>query len=503
MPNPNNKTVGLSLGLVIISLFIFVFSNNMVDPDLWGHLKFGQDILTKLAVPKYDFYSYSSYGAKWIDHEWLSELILYVIFRFTKGAGLIIFKYFLGSLITFIIYISMVKSTKSLYLRLLFLSLSLPIIASGFAIRPQIFTYALFAILLSLIDNFENSGNTRWIYPLPVLFLIWQDLHGGFLAGLGTIIIYTLSKIFEGKVSSKLIFIVIVSILATFINPYGLNNWLLVLDAVSRHRPYITEWTQVSFSLEYLNYFTLFLITTFGLFASKRKHSIYEIFVLVVAFYFSFRHNRHVILFAILVAFYIPKHIDSFAGKWFIQLENRFSKNILAVVFACLGLYFLSATYCRGKNILVLEIPQDSFPVQAVNFIKYNKIQGNIFSSFNWSQMCISQLSQTNRIFFDGRYETVYSDDLVRDYFEVSFGKKNYKEFLKNFPETDIILLDTKMPLSKIISKDSDWIKIYASPLAQIYLKNNQRNKSYLENFRNGKLSCPQEDLSAYFLNHL
>ena len=90
MPNPNNKTVGLSLGLVIISLFIFVFSNNMVDPDLWGHLKFGQDILTKLAVPKYDFYSYSSYVAKWIDHEWLSELILYVIFRFTKGAGLII-----------------------------------------------------------------------------------------------------------------------------------------------------------------------------------------------------------------------------------------------------------------------------------------------------------------------------------------------------------------------------------------------------------------------------
>lgn len=502
-PSNNTKPVSVSVILVIISLFIYVFSVNLlVDSDLWGHLKFGQDIFMKLAVPRYDFYSYSSYGAQWINHEWLGELILYIIFKFTQGAGLIIFKYFMGLVVTFLIYISAIKNTKSLCLRLLFLALSLPVICSGFAIRPQIFTYVLFTALVLLIDNFENT-HSRWIYSLPVIFLFWQNVHGGFLAGLGILLLYTLLKISEGKATKKLIFITIASIVATFINPYGLNNWYIVLDAVSRKRAYITEWQQIGFTLEYIQYFALCLVAIVGLLFAKRRRSAYEIFSILISFYFSFRYNRHVVLFAILVALYLPKYIDSFAGNWLVRVENKFSKNLLAVVFTCVSLYLFSATYYKGKNLLALEIPQDTFPIHAFKFIKYNNIKGNIFSSFDWSMMCISELSKTSKIFFDGRYEMVYRDNFIQGYFEVLFGKRDYKEFLRKFPETDIMFLDKNAPLTRAISKDSEWIKVYSSSLAEIYLKNNQHNKNYIENFNNGKIVYPQEDYRIYYLNNL
>ncbi len=493
------KSVKLALILVILSFFLFAFSSTKADPDLWGHLKFGQDILSNLSVPRYDSYSYSSYGAPWINHEWLSELILYIIFILSKGLGLVIFKLFAGLSIASLIYISLSKNTKSVYLKLVFMILCFSILWSGFAIRPQIFTFLFFTLLIFLLDRFENTEDNRWIYCLPVIFLLWPNLHGGFITGVGFLLLYCLFKIRERKFTKGLANITVLSLLATLVNPYGIGFYSFTLRAISMPRPRITEWQMVPLGLTYVNYFALCAIAALGFIFSKRRRSYFEASAILIALYFSFIHKRHVILLIILVLMYVPKYIDSFAGKWFARVENRFSQKVFIPIFAALSLYFLLTLFYSGNRLFTLVIPREEFPVNAVTFIKQNNISGNIFSNFNWAQMCIRELSPASKVFLDGRYETVYSDSLIQGYCDVVFGKRGYKDFLAGFPETDIMFLQKGEVLTESLAKDREWIKVYSSTVAEIFLKNNGHNKLALEDFKNHRLSYPAEKEAYIF----
>ena len=493
------KIKNLSLALLIAAIFIYLFSVNEADPDIWGHLKFGQDIFTTLSVPRHDFYSYSSYGANWFNHEWLSELIFYLIFKFAGSIGLVLFKYFMGTVVTFLVCKSVYINTKSKYLRIIFIALSLPLIGCGFTIRPQIFTYVFFTLLLFLIEGYEKNQRTWRLYFIPLIFLFWVNLHGGFIAGLSLFFFYCLYKLFSGKKPQLIVIILLLSLAATFINPYGARIWNVIFMAVSKQKSYITEWRMVEFSAEYKNYFILVSVMILGLVFSRIRRSVYEIFFLLTSFYFSFQHKRHVTLFAIVALMYLPKHVNSFLGNWLFRLEKMFSQIILDICFICLAAYFILATFNRQKDVFRVEVLQNEYPVDAVSFLKINNIHGNIFCSFDWAQICIRELSPMSKVFLDGRCE-IYSDNLMRDYFDIVSHGKDYKSFLVRFTETDIMLLKRSESLTQALSRDKNWVNVYSTPLTRVFLNNNLNNKEHLEDFKNNRLSYPQVQ-ERYYLD--
>ena len=62
-----------------------------VDPDLWGHLRFGQYFLESGLPPLPDIFSYASAGP-WIDHEWLCEIIYFTAWRSLGDFGYYLIK---------------------------------------------------------------------------------------------------------------------------------------------------------------------------------------------------------------------------------------------------------------------------------------------------------------------------------------------------------------------------------------------------------------------------
>lgn len=485
----------------IIAAALVAFSGNSADPDLWGHLKYGQDTYERKALVRQDIYSYSSYGAPWINHEWLSELVFYVIFKFSGSKGLLIFKFLTGFIVLFIIYKSVTKSTKSLLLQTVFILYPLMCLGDISAARPHIFTNLFLAITVALIINFERSGNLKWLYALPGIFLIWCNLHGGFIAGMSIILLYTLFKVFQREITKKLLFICLLSVAATFVNPYGVSFWGFILEAISKNRVYISEWQSVKFSLGYFNYFSIVLLAIIGLIFSKVKRPNFETFVILIAIFFSLRHMRHVPLFAILFSLYMPKHVDSFAKDWAIRLENKFPRMFFIYIFALIPVFWLPSEFFLKKgHPLGIEIVDDKYPINAIEFMKSNNINGNIFCFFNWAQMCIRELPDVNKVFFDGRYETVYSDGLIEKYADILFSaNEGYKKYLSQFPETDIMLLSKYSPLSGVLSKDTDWLKVYSAGTALIFLKKNGKNKNIIEAFMQRRLIYPPRALLTYF----
>ena len=88
----------LLLVLPFVSAFYF-FSFITADPDLWGHIKFGQDLWETKLLPEVDSYSYTAAGNEWINHELLSELLMYSVFNIFGSAGLLIGKLLIGLII--------------------------------------------------------------------------------------------------------------------------------------------------------------------------------------------------------------------------------------------------------------------------------------------------------------------------------------------------------------------------------------------------------------------
>src|SRR5689334_3500111 len=80
--------------LVFFFFMLMIFAaaaKPITDPDFWWHLKTGQYVVETTSIPHSDIFSTPRFGSEWVTHEWLSEVLMFLIFRAAGFAGLIIF----------------------------------------------------------------------------------------------------------------------------------------------------------------------------------------------------------------------------------------------------------------------------------------------------------------------------------------------------------------------------------------------------------------------------
>src|SRR5271154_3681792 len=259
------KNLKISFCAAVILLAIFQFAENTVDPDLWGHIVFGRQILHDGAILRQDIYSWTANGQPWINHEWLAEIFLAKAYALGGGTGLLLLKIIVG-LLAFGICLRLGTRDLSWPERFLawgFGAAAVVEISFGFAARPQIFTALFLALELAALKQI-HSGKLPWTLALPVLFLIWINTHGGALVGFGLLGLAAtattlqfvreknwdasakISEPFDSKQKSKtalcLWLAVAAAAAALFCNPWkaGLLRWLI--GSIFWLRPQIEEW---------------------------------------------------------------------------------------------------------------------------------------------------------------------------------------------------------------------------------------------------------------------
>jgi hypothetical protein len=343
--------------------------------------------------------------------------------------------------------------------------------------------------MMYLLDGFLRTKRMGWLMVLPLVFVLWCNLHGGFVAGLGILTIFTL---FNPAHWRRLVPVTIISGLATLLNPYGWHLWLFLLSSLSRPRPYLHEWHPVRFALAYVDYLALMLMAVLAMLFGGTKRKPWQIALLLVVGMASWKQNRHTVLFGVLAATVAPAGMDAFAGAWFRDLERRLGSCFFLGLYGCLCLIFAYKTVITGKsNPLRIEVSRHDYPVKAVAFMRKNQISGNVFAFFDWSQMVIRELNGHVQVFFDGRFRTVYEDELIEDYFSVLYGEQSHHEFLARFPRTDFMLLHWQNPLDDAIAEDADWQLIYTDHVARLYARRNEHNRRLLDAYMGKRLTMP------------
>ncbi len=497
-----------SVKLFITGSAIYFFSFVTADPDLWGHVKFGEAIWQTKALSPHNLYSFTAPDHPWINHEWLSELILYAVYNFLGDAGLLFLKLSIGLVIVWLLSkISLFRPAQIIFLGI-GLGLVISVMSPGFMVRPHIFSFLWFTCFFYIFHcYFERNKNRLWL--LPPIMIIWCNSHGGFLMGWGlyTIVLVWQSLVFilkdrKAGPSLRVLFLwYLFTTAACFITPYGYKLLVFLYHSLSKPRP-IEEWNPIRIwdttFIRFKILVALFIVSC--AYPSGRKKR-WETVVIAATLVFAFKHQRHTPFFAIMVGPSLVEWLSLLSNRLNVRsfTSSRATRSILSTFLLLLVSYHIShATYRYLKAGFHIIVDPFYYPVQAVQFIQANQIKGNLLLPFEWGEYAIWKLHPRCRVSIDGRFRTAYPENVIEDHIFPLNDDVAWSRLVKKYP-ADIILSGQIPFFWDLIKTSKEWIYVYSDRAAMIFVRNNKQNRSILNNLKAGKLIYPHEPVSIYF----
>ena len=232
--------------IVVWVLLFGLLTITRADPDLWGHVRFGLDILRDGALPVGDIYSFTS-DRPWINHEWLAEVLMGGAYASGGAPGLVLLKVAILSLAFALVGWELrAQRLAPLPADLL---LGVAVLGSFFitaTVRPQIFSALCFSALLLALRR-ADDGHRAVACIVPVITAVWANVHGGWLVGIGVLGLWTGIRILWPNGLSRLQWMAVgvAGLLATLITPYGVELWEFLRQTVGFGRADISEWQPI------------------------------------------------------------------------------------------------------------------------------------------------------------------------------------------------------------------------------------------------------------------
>src|SRR3989338_9239411 len=171
---------GLMAIAILFGLVVFAANIEIKDLDLWLHLKMGEFIVQHKYVPSADVLSCTISGKPWVNHEWLFQIIAYLIYHHGGADGLISMQVFVVAFTLLILLLLGYNKEKQFGVTFILL-LVMMVYQLRFTIRPDIFSLLFFALYIYILALHIEK---KWsIYALFVIQVLWANFHGFFFFG--------------------------------------------------------------------------------------------------------------------------------------------------------------------------------------------------------------------------------------------------------------------------------------------------------------------------------
>ncbi len=463
----------LFLSACLYFYFVLLYSNHIADYDLWGYLSFGSIFWEEGYFPYKDIFSYTPTKPLWVYHEWLTGVLFYPIHKYTGPAGLQFFRYIIIIFTIYLIYLTALKKGAKLSTTLLALIPAMLLISFGYVpLRAQVFTYFFFILTIYILEWAKKEKKWSTLWWLVPINIFWSNLHGGFITGLGLIFLFALGEKISKREALPYFKIGIICTLVTLLNPYGPYYWSYLIDAILMPRPEIDEWLSViaALRLKYQDFpvliFLIFsTILIFVLILSKERN-LTDLLIISVTILLSYKNVRHTIFLGLIFGAYLPPMLCRLWADRPSWISWASSFVLLAFIYFWINPKFTILSI-PTFNILT---PASHFPTGAIKWIKENNSHGNILSHFDWGEFLIWSLYPSCRIAMDGRYETVYSEKVCREYFDFLVGRDNWKIFLQKYPH-DMVLIKRNTRTHLLMLNEPSWKPVYLDKQSILFVR--------------------------------
>ena len=472
--------------------------------DIWWHLKTGETIVKTAQIPTTDIFSFTKFGGRWVSHEWLSEVLLYLI-KIPLGInGLIFFKTLIIGVILFLLYRLCLLSTHRKFLVLSLIPIFLFLSRLRFFVRPHLFTMLFFSVTYLILElNLQKKIQKKIpLIFLPALFLVWANCHGGFLYGLLLVYLYLLIAIigYLRHKKSKPLLMIIISVICTLIcliNPNGIDVFLYPLTIIKAgyvgtnrewSSPFAKSLTGYYATKYLIGYSSILLII---LMLNFRKFSLKDILFAVLFFGLAAKSQRNIPFYAVISIPIFIKNISLILDKYLekTKIPVLYLKYLIIIMFAVMNAYFYAkgipiADKGRGAVKCGIGVNKLVLPVDAMKFIKTKNITGNFFNAYQFGGYLLYYGFPEIKVFIDGRAD-VYGEQLYHSYRKSLMVPDEFKN-IESAYDFDSILLEynpDNKPLHDYLYHSKKWILVYFDNISLIYVKNLPNNTDIISNY--------------------
>ena len=475
---------------LFVSLFaIALFSMGVrptLDPDMWWHLRTGDFILAN-GLPRHDVFSFTVPDHRWITHEWLSQLFMWLVYE--AGGFTFLMVVFAGvTALTF--WLVFRRTPGRPYLAAFVVLLAAVASAVTWGARPQMFNLLLLAVFIYVVEGVRGghfSAHAFWF--LPPLTALWVNLHSGYLLGVVLLATYVVGEILqswlgpesEAGLSARQIRLLAVAtglaFLAALLNPNGYRLWVYPFETLgsSAMQSYIQEWQPPDFHFAIFWPFAAMLaLGVTGWVYSPRRPAFTEVLLFLGTGGAGLLSARHIPLFAIVAAPIVGQSwwsvlTSTRAGSWLSPGSEAPPGRLGCVLNWTLLLLaiFAAVSWAGVKAGGNDEAIAQRYPVAAVDFLQESGLdQERGYNRYGWGGYLIWRGIP---VFVDGRAD-VYGDDFLFYYRQTLELQEGWREPLNEF-DVSYTLLGKNSALATLMATSEGWRERYADDQARIFVR--------------------------------
>lgn len=440
-----------TLGLITFS-FIFIYHTFPLGlSDFWWHLNTARWMWEHGSLPSADPFLYSSTvpldsRASLILRGYpLSQLLMFGIYSLGGAQALLLFKGALMALFYGLLWNLLRRNGLHAILAWAVVAL-LPLLFFRFdELRPQVFSFIGALLALHLAEHIVSSGRQgkplQWyVLPgLPLLMLLWANLHRGFIIGVGILLVYLFAEWLARRRGDdamadaafrRFLIATLVAIAASLINPEGVTAFWASFSEVSG--PFSRVIDEYLGTLKYFEFigmkttgYLIVAVAVIPCLALLFKWRSLDLAHLLLAGFFlaagmlSFRFSlMMVVVVLVIAAIYFAPELN----RWL-----SLGKGMPIILLWCLATGVL-ANYALARTSLGKSpLENGVIPTAAIDYLAQANLQGNIYNPFE----CGGYLSwrlYPKKIFIDQRN---LSWDTYEEYSRVWRG--NYADVFRKY----------------------------------------------------------------------
>lgn len=512
------------LFLLGVSAIFWTCTYKIMDRDFWWHITAGDIFFHTHQLLRIDPFSHAREGLPYLaSYEWLSQIILYLLYHWGSFTGIILFR---GLVATTCIGILLLL-TKNVRIAFVVLGVWAIVMTKGsFLERPQLFTFVLFSLFTLLAFRFldaETEKKRRYIACAFVfLSYLWVNLHGGaVLLGVGIVTFVLLqvvtpallSRDFTGALrDGRVLFIALAFMSLCFILP---PNGLMALRYVTElHRDetitFIAEFQPRTWAL-YLRELWPFIILSIFALAFGKRHVVFNTLLLCSMAYLSrqaFRHEIFFVFACLATCFYqfdrsvVPEKILAWMSRRKALAMIAFS---LLILLLCRVAYVRSFGFERQDNLF--GFGQFDFARGAFDFLEREKIEGKMFNTYGIGGYLIHRGYPNRKVFIDGRNVDYGFDFMVRTY-AAGIDKDRWDDLVHLYGITyavidyDATRQEDRLPYSVVLDHHPDWALVYLDDWTAVYLKRVSLNEDVIRRKEYRHLTASDVQFNDDFSHH-
>jgi hypothetical protein len=465
-----------------VGVTAFQLKFSVLDLDIWWHLKVGDWIVEHLALPHTGILSRTAANRPWVAYSWGYEVLLSRAYAWFGLLGIGLYGTFLTLAVAYTVYWMLHRLSGRFWTACVLTGVACSAFLFNGMPRPFFFSMVLFSITVTLLLEANRGGRPQTLYWLPLIFLLWSNLHIQFIYGLFTVGVWVAVSLAQrlantlGIAPSFLlppalparnqVVLFAACVLATLVGPNFYHPYVTVFEYSQSKVIYsiILEFQPLSFR-GYSHYAEL-LLAAAGFFAVgwQKKMDPFKLALLTAASVLACRTMRDAWFLCIPAAACIADFPPPEAERD--RPESWFEKAGVAT-----AVVLLLAVFARGSDFNQRGFDRAisaQFPVNAVNFLRQNPVPGPLYNNFNWGGF-LTWYMPDYPVAIDGRTD-LYGDEMDKLFFDSQNAAESYlaDPYLN---EAGVVLLDSQLPLAKILSADPRFQLVYRDEIATVYAR--------------------------------